>query len=167
MTQATSDVTAAAAAGLNAGPPETKFPRWSLTEPRMAGLTKTMYVIVSQVAAPAMTSVRVVDPRSETWKYRSSGVCPAVLGLGGDQIAIGAPFLDTQSAPRRRCAQGTDYREATRSIGTPRIGRKGPSLAVPGLRSRVFPGQPANPGITRSTNSSTRAHPSVGHSTTM
>src|SRR5213593_642554 len=112
MTQATREVTAAAAAGSNAGPPETKFPRWSLTDPRMAGLTKTMYVIVSQVAAPAMTSVRTVEPRSETWKYRSSGVCPAVLGLGGDQIAIRAPFSDTRSAPRRWCAQGTVYREA-------------------------------------------------------
>src|SRR5712691_560449 len=111
ITPATREVTAATLAASNVEPPETKFPRWSGMEPRIWGLTKMMYAIVSQVAAPAMTSVRTVDPRSETWKYRSSDVCPAVLGLGGDQIAICAPFLDTRSAPRRRCAQGTDYRE--------------------------------------------------------
>src|SRR6266508_2838628 len=98
-----------------------------------------MYVIVSQVAAPAMTSVRVVDPRSEMWKYRSSDVCPAVLGLGGDQIAICAPFLDTRSAPRRRCAQGTDFREDTGSIGTPRIRRKGTFGPRRGPSKRCLP----------------------------
>src|SRR5919198_5466356 len=55
--------------------------------------------MVSHVAAPAMTSVRVVEPRSVTWKYRSRPPEPLVLGLGGDQIAIGAPFTTVRSDP--------------------------------------------------------------------
>src|SRR5262245_53203615 len=42
------------------------------TNPRIVGLTNTMYAIVSQVVIPAMISMRTDDPRSEILKNPSS-----------------------------------------------------------------------------------------------
>ncbi len=48
------------------------WPAESATFPRMTGLTKRMYAIVMKVVAPAITSVRTLEPRSEIPKKRSS-----------------------------------------------------------------------------------------------
>src|SRR6266571_1109678 len=64
-----------------------------------------------------MSSVRTVEPRSVTWKNRSSDVAPEVLGVGGAHVlAICAPFYGARSAPWRWCAWVQRFGEGVRSI---------------------------------------------------
>jgi hypothetical protein len=59
-----------------------------------------MYDIVRNVANPAMTSVRTVDPRSEMWKYLSS--VPPVPVDGGACVLATASLLSLGPGPGGR-----------------------------------------------------------------
>src|SRR6266496_2241815 len=81
--------------------------------------------MVSQVAAPAMSSVRMVDPRSVMWKYSSSaGPIPAAPadGDGGAFVAMRTPF-ECGPRPDRMAAGGTLQGEATELYGLRQTGR--------------------------------------------
>ena len=64
---------------------------------RIAGLTKTMYAIVRNVATPPSTSVRTDDPRSEMANSRSSIPPDASAASGGNE----GPLLDQRLVTSR------------------------------------------------------------------
>ena len=55
-------------------PMSRRRPVTSAAPARTRGLSTTMYAMGKKVATPPRTSVRTVDPRSSTWKYRVSPV---------------------------------------------------------------------------------------------
>ena len=94
---------------------------WSGFPAMIEGLTKMMYDIVRNVASPAMSSVRTVDPRSEMWKNRSSeNAVPAPPARGGAAVAIYAPFQRARSVtPFSEALRGHPYQgKATGSLRT-------------------------------------------------